>query len=83
MPTFQVYKGGEKVVELVGGDPARLRAMVAQHYTKPYFSGKGQTLGNSWGLVETSYGKLIMCLLCVKLCRGLVGIACDHHNLYT
>ena len=47
MPTFQVYSGGLKVAELVGGDPVTLRAMVAQHYISPGFSGKGQTLGNT------------------------------------
>ena len=47
MPTFQVYSGGLKVAEVVGGDPVALRAMVAKHYISPGFSGKGQTLGNT------------------------------------
>jgi thioredoxin 1 len=32
MPTFQFYKGGKKVDELLGADPNRLEALIKKHH---------------------------------------------------
>ena len=31
MPTFHIYKNGEKVAEIVGADPRKLEAEIAAH----------------------------------------------------
>ena len=31
MPTFQIYKGGDKVAEMRGADEAGLKALIAKH----------------------------------------------------
>lgn len=33
MPTFQFYKGGKKVAEFTGANPARLEELIKQHQT--------------------------------------------------
>ncbi|TPX37133.1 hypothetical protein SmJEL517_g01014 [Synchytrium microbalum] len=32
MPTFQTYKAGKKIAELVGADPKKLEAMIVANY---------------------------------------------------
>lgn len=31
MPTFHLYKGGEKIAEMMGADAAKLASLVTQH----------------------------------------------------
>ena len=51
MPTFQFYKGGEKVDEIKGADPAGLRAAIERHAGEKWdaFQGAGQTLSGAGG----------------------------------
>eukprot|EP01060_Flectonema_neradi_P020275 TRINITY_DN27815_c0_g1_i1.p1 TRINITY_DN27815_c0_g1~~TRINITY_DN27815_c0_g1_i1.p1 ORF type:complete len:220 (+),score=29.36 TRINITY_DN27815_c0_g1_i1:62-721(+) len=45
MPTFQIFKGGVKIGELVGADPGKLEKFISEHVTKHW--GTGRTLGGS------------------------------------
>lgn len=49
MPTFQVWKNGRKVDQVVGANASGLQAMVARHVQKGggAFGGQGRTLGSS------------------------------------
>jgi thioredoxin-like negative regulator of GroEL len=48
MPTFQIYKQGEKVEEIVGANPQQLEALAAQYNaTSSSFVGQGRKLGGA------------------------------------
>jgi thioredoxin len=53
MPTFQFYKHGELVEELVGADPVKMEALIQKHLTGTsgergtFFPGEGHKLGRA------------------------------------
>lgn len=54
MPTFHAYFNGEKVDELVGADPTKLRDMIQQLASKSQVQGAGRKLGGDSQTSEAS-----------------------------
>lgn len=70
LPTFQIFKSGAKVDEVVGADVRALTALLEKHNAAcSVFSGKGRTLAGAPGL---SY------VLCADKLGG-PGCSCANH----
>ena len=51
LPTYQLYRNGEKLEEMSGAMPAKLVAMLKTHHVKDKKSGPGKLIGLVAGLL--------------------------------
>jgi thioredoxin-like negative regulator of GroEL len=58
LPTYQLYRNGEKLEEMSGAMPAKLVAMLKTHHVKDKKSGPGKLIGLVAGLLLGIFGLL-------------------------
>lgn len=58
LPTYQLYRAGEKLEEMSGAMPAKLVAMLKTHHIKEKKSGPGKVIGLVGGLLLGIFGLL-------------------------
>lgn len=58
LPTYQLYRSGEKLEEMSGAMPAKLVAMLKTHHVKDKKSGPGKLIGLVGAIVLGIFGLL-------------------------
>ena len=58
LPTYQLYRNGEKLEEMSGAMPAKLVAMLKAHHIKEKKSGPGKLIGLVAGILLSIFGLL-------------------------
>jgi len=58
LPTYQLYRNGEKVEEMSGAMPAKLVAMLKTHHVKEKKGGPGKLIGLVGAIVVSIFGLL-------------------------